>query len=514
MNRILWADDEIDLLQPYVIYLNQKGYEVLTANNGQDAIDITDHEALDIVFLDEQMPGLSGLETLQIIKDKHPSLPVVMITKSEEEGVMEQAIGQKIADYLIKPVNPSQILLCLKKHVHEKSIVSEQTEAGYRQEFSDITYMIDTAETLQEWQAVQRTLSQWEIRLGEADSAMQEMLNMQRKQANAAFAKFVQRGYLSWLKDRSVIGDAVLSPDVFKKTVFPALDKGEKVFLVVIDNFRYDQWKSIEPLLSELFTVTEDKFCTSILPTATQYARNAIFSGLMPLQIKQMFPALWVDEEDEEGKNLHEEELIQSQIARYRRHDTFTYFKINESDFCERITARLKGLRTPLNIVVLNFIDMLSHSRTESKMMRELAGDEAAYRSLTVSWFRHSPTYALFRRIAELGYKVILTSDHGTVRVQNPVQILGDKNTNTNLRYKVGKALNCKSRDTFVIDKPEAFGLPAPNLSSSYVFCTGQDFFGYPNNFNYYAQYYTGTFQHGGISLEEMLVPLITLEAK
>jgi hypothetical protein len=343
---------------------------------------------------------------------------------------------------------------------------------------------------------------------------MQEMLNMQRKQANAAFAKFVQRGYLSWLKDRSVIGDAVLSPDVFKKTVFPALDKGEKVFLVVIDNFRYDQWKSIEPLLSELFTVTEDRFCTSILPTATQYARNAIFSGLMPLQIKQMFPALWVDEEDEEGKNLHEEELIQSQIARYRRHDTFTYFKINESDFCERVTARLKGLRTPLNIVVLNFIDMLSHSRTESKMMRELAGDEAAYRSLTVSWFRHSPTYALFRRIAELGYKVILTSDHGTVRVQNPVQILGDKNTNTNLRYKVGKALNCKSRDTFVIDKPEAFGLPAPNLSSSYVFCTGQDFFGYPNNFNYYAQYYTGTFQHGGISLEEMLVPLITLEAK
>ena len=283
---------------------------------------------------------------------------------------------------------------------------------------------------------------------------------------------------------------------------------------MVIDNFRYDQWKSIEPLLSELFTVTEDKFCTSILPTATQYARNAIFSGLMPLQIKQMFPALWVDEEDEEGKNLHEEELIQSQIARYRRHDTFTYFKINESDFCERVTARLKSLRTPLNIVVLNFIDMLSHSRTESKMMRELAGDEAAYRSLTVSWFRHSPTYALFRRIAELGYKVILTSDHGTVRVQNPVQILGDKNTNTNLRYKVGKALNCKSRDTFVIDKPEAFGLPAPNLSSSYVFCTGQDFFGYPNNFNYYAQYYTGTFQHGGISLEEMLVPLITLEAK
>ena len=514
MNRILWADDEIDLLRPYVIYLNQKGYEVLTANNGQDAIDIADHEPLDIVFLDEQMPGLSGLETLQSIKDRHPALPVVMITKSEEEGVMEQAIGQKIADYLIKPVNPSQILLCLKKHIHEKTIVTEQTDAVYRQEFSDISYMIDTAETLPEWQAIQRTLSQWEIRLQEADSAMQEMLGMQRKQANAAFAKFVQKNYSHWLQDRSSADAPIMSTDVFKRKVFPALDRGEKLFLIVIDNFRYDQWKSIEPLLSEFFTVTEDRFCTSILPTATQYARNAIFSGLMPLQIKQMFPSYWVDEDDEEGKNLHEEELIRSQIERYRRHDTFTYFKVNEADFCEKITARMKSLQTPLNVVVLNFIDMLSHSRTESKMMRELMGDEAAYRSLTHSWFRHSPTYAMFRRIAELGYKVILTSDHGTVRVNNPVQIIGDRNTNTNLRYKVGKALVCKSKDTFVIDKPSAYGLPAPNLSSSYIFCTGQDFFGYPNNFNYYAQYYTGTFQHGGISLEEMLVPLITLDPK
>ncbi|MBR3646913.1 MAG: PglZ domain-containing protein [Paludibacteraceae bacterium] len=514
MTRILWADDEIDLLQPYVIYLNQKGYQVLTTNNGRDAIDMADRELPDIVFLDEQMPGLSGLEALQTIKDRHPSLPVVMITKSEEEGVMEQAIGQKIADYLIKPVNPSQILLCLKKHVHEKTIVTEQTDAGYRQEFSDISYLIDTAATMGEWQAVQRILSSWEIRLQEADSAMQEMLAMQRTQANAAFAKFVQRGYLGWLQNRSAIGDAVMSTDVFKRLIFPSLDKGEKLFLVVIDNFRYDQWKTIEPLLAESFNISDDRFCTSILPTATQYARNAIFSGLMPLQIKQMFPEYWVDEDEEEGKNLHEEELIRSQIERYRRHDTFSYFKVNESDYCEKLTGRLRSLRTPLNVVVLNFIDMLSHSRTESKMMRELAGDEAAYRSLTLSWFRHSPTYALFKRMAELGYKVILTSDHGTIRVTNPVQIVGDKNTNTNLRYKVGKALACKSKDVFVIDKPEAYGLPSPNLSSSYVFCTGQDFFGYPNNFNYYAQYYTGTFQHGGISLEEMLVPLITLEPK
>lgn len=510
MNRILWADDEIDLLRPYILFLEQKGYEVLTANNGQDAIDLCHREALDIIFLDENMPGLSGLDTLADIKRLHPSLPVVMITKSEEENLMEEAIGQQIADYLIKPVNPSQILMCLKKHIHEKTILEEKVSASYREEFSDISYMINSATTLEEWQAIQRMLTKWEIQLQEAGSGMTEMLAMQRKEANAAFFKFVQKNYAEWMKQHP----GTMSTDIFKKCVFPALDNGEKVCLVVIDNFRYDQWKTIEPLLSEFFTVTNDSLYTSILPTATQYARNAIFSGLMPEQIKEMYPSLWVEEGDEESKNLHEDELIASQIQRFRRKDTYTYFKINESDFCERVIARMKGLQTPLNVFVLNFIDMLSHSRTESKMMRELCSDEAAYRSVTLSWFKHSPTYRLFQRMAELGYKVILTTDHGTVKVDNPIAIVGDKNTNTNLRYKVGKALVCKAKDTYVMENPKAFGLPSPNISSTYVYCSGSDFFSYPNNFNYYAQYYTRTFQHGGISLEEMIIPLITLQPK
>ena len=305
-----------------------------------------------------------------------------------------------------------------------------------------------------------------------------------------------------------------MSPDIFKNVLFPMLDNGDKVFLVVIDNFRYDQWKTIQPLVSEFFTVSYDTTYTSILPTATQYARNAIFSGLMPLQIQEMFPDLWVDEDEDEGKNLNEKELIQTQLDRFRKRYGFSYFKINESDFCERVIRQLKGLQTPLNIVVLNFIDMLSHSRTDSKMMRELCNDEAAYRSLTLSWFKHSPTYELFRRIAQLGYRVVLTTDHGTIRVQNPVQIIGDRNTNTNLRYKVGKSLNHQSKNAFEILHPKQVGLPCPNVSSSYVFCTGEDFFGYPNNFNYYAQFYRNTFQHGGISMEEMLIPLITLDPK
>ena len=525
MSRILWVDDEVDLLQPYIIYLKNKGYEVVTASNGEDALclvesqknaSLKDKSHFDIVFLDENMPGMSGLETLQEIKRVHPELPVVMITKSEEEHIMEQAIGEKIADYLIKPVNPSQILLCLKKHIHQQEIVTEQVQQNYRQEWSDISYMIDTASTIEEWQAIERTLSKWDLEL--ENSPMRSLIEDQRTQANVAFAKWVARNYediverkkTASLKDESL----VMSQDVMKHAVFPLLDKGEKVLLCVIDNFRYDQWKTIQPLISEFYTIRHEEQYTSILPTATQYARNAIFSGLLPLQIKEMYPQYWVEEGDEETKNQYEKELVQTLLDRYRRRESFNYWKINESDFCERVIGQLKGVQAPLNIVVLNFIDMLSHSRTESKMMRELANDEAAYRSLTLSWFRHSPTYELLRRASELGFTLVLTTDHGTTRVKNAVQIIADKNTNTNIRYKVGKALNCNSKNVFFIEQPKRVGLPCPNVSSSYAFCAGSDFFAYPNQFNYYAQYYRNTFQHGGISLEEMIIPLVTLEPK
>ena len=508
MSQILWVDDEIDLLQPYIIYLKGKGYDVTTATNGEDALDRLSESVPAIVFLDENMPGMTGLETLQEMKRLHPEVPVVMITKSEEEHIMEQAIGEKIADYLIKPVNPSQILMCLKKHVHQQAIVSEQVQQNYRQEWGDISYMIDTASTIEEWQAIERTLSKWDIEL--ENSAMRSLIEDQRTQANVAFAKWIAKNYEGWFSGER----PVMSHDLMKHAVFPLLDKGEKVLLCVIDNFRYDQWKTIQPLVSECYTVRTEEQYTSILPTATQYARNAIFSGLLPLQIQEMFPNLWVDEGEEESKNQHEKELVQTLLDRYRRRESFNYWKVNESDFCERVIQQLKGSQAPLNIVVLNFIDMLSHSRTESKMMRELANDEAAYRSLTLSWFRHSPIYELLRLASEMGFTLVITTDHGTTRVKNAVQIVADKNTNTNIRYKVGKALNCSSKNVFSIEQPKRVGLPCPNVSSSYAFCTGSDFFAYPNQFNYYAQYYRNTFQHGGISLEEMIIPLVTLVPK
>ena len=517
MSRILWVDDEIDLLQPYIIYLKGKDYDVTTASNGEDALDRLNEAVPDIVFLDENMPGLTGLETLQEIKRLHPEVPVVMITKSEEEHIMEQAIGEKIADYLIKPVNPSQILLCLKKHIHQHAIMTEQVQQNYRQEWSDISYMIDTATTIEEWQAIERTLSKWDIEL--ENSSMRSLIDDQRTQANAAFCKWIAKNYESWFRVQSdniqsTEEAPLMSHDIMKHAVFPLLDKVEKVLLCVIDNFRYDQWKTIQPLISEFYSVRTEEQYTSILPTATQYARNAIFSGLLPLQIQEMYPQYWVEEGDEESKNQYEKELVQTLLDRYRRRESFNYWKVNESDFCERVIAQLKGAHAPLNIVVLNFIDMLSHSRTESKMMRELAYDEAAYRSLTLSWFRHSPTYSLLRRAAELGFTLVLTTDHGTTRVKSAVQIIADKNTNTNIRYKVGKALNCNSKNVFTIEQPKRVGLPCPNVSSSYAFCTGSDFFAYPNQFNYYAQYYRNTFQHGGISLEEMVIPLVTLVPK
>ncbi len=512
-DRILWTDDEIDLLKVYVLFLEEKGYEVVTATNGKDAIDLCRKESFDIIFLDENMPGLSGLETLARIKEIDPNVPMVMITKSEEENIMNMAIGSKIADYLTKPVNPSQILLTLKKNIHRKEIQTEHTTSTYRSEFGRIGMQINDSLTYDDWVEVYKKLVYWELELAETDSGMDEMLRMQKTEANSTFNKFIRRNYQDWFQ--STDKRPLMSQDLFKNKVFPLIDEGEKLFFVLIDNFRFDQWKIIREMLNEYYTFTEEDLYCSILPTATQYARNAIFSGLLPLQIQQMFPDLWVDEDEDEGKNLNEKDLIQTQLNRFRKNYSFSYHKVNESSYCEKLIERIPQLdNNQLNVCVLNFIDMLSHARTESKMMRELANDEEAYRSLTVSWFKHSGTLELFKAIARRGYKVILTTDHGTIQVKNPVKVIGDKNTNVNLRYKVGKNLSYNKKEVFEITDPKKIGLPSPNVSSAYIFAGNDDFFAYPNNYNHYVSYYKNTFQHGGISLEEMLIPLVVMEPK
>ena len=500
------------MLKAHILFLQKKDYEVDTASNGPDALDLCRERNYDLILLDENMPGLSGLETLSRLKDIVPTVPVVMVTKNEEEDIMDQAIGSKIADYLIKPVNPSQILLTLKKNIHQREIVQEVTQTGYRQEFTRLGMQMSDNLSPDEWKELYRRLVYWELELAETQSPMDDMLRMQKEEANHSFARFISRNYEHWVNhpdDRPT-----MSPDVMKRCVFPRLSKGRKVFMLVLDNFRYDQWRVLSQELQDDFDIDEDLYF-SILPTATQYARNAIFAGLMPLQIRQMYPELWVEEEEDEGKNLNEEMLIRRQLERFRRREAFTYHKVNDSVAADKLLSQFNALsQSPFNVLVINFIDILSHARTESRMVRELAGNESAYRSITLSWFRHTPIKELFSRLASLDYDIIITTDHGSIRVDQPTKVVGDRNVNTNLRYKLGRNLSYNAKEVIELRQPKLWQLPAPNLSTAYVFATGARFFAYPNNYNYYVQYYRDTFQHGGVSMEEMMVPLVVLKPK
>jgi len=461
------------------------------------------------------MPGLSGIETLEQMKVEFPSLPVVMITKSEEETIMEEAIGSKISDYLIKPVNPKQILLSLKKNLENKKLVSEKTTSQYQQAFSRLSMMISDRLDHEEWIDVYKRLIRWELELEKSsDSSIKEILIMQKLEANRVFAKFIENNYYDWING-NVENRPNLSHTLLKDKLFPKLNGGKPVFLILIDNLRYDQWKVIQPILEDNFRVTNDSLFFSILPTVTQYARNAIFSGLMPLEIERKYPQYWVGEDDEGTKNKYEDKLLDEYLKRYGKNIKSSYTKVLTLNVGKKLVENLPNMMgNDLNVIVYNFVDMLSHARTEMEIIRELADDEPAYRSLTLSWFEHSPLKDIFNFIAEKKADVIITTDHGSVKVSDPVKVLGDRNTNTNLRYKTGKALKYNRKDVYAVQNPDDIYLPKTNISSSYIFCKKNDFFAYPNNYNYYVNYYKNTFQHGGISMEEVMIPYIELKAK
>lgn len=511
--KILWADDEIDLLTPHILFLESKGYTVDSVTNGADAIDKAIEFNYDIVFLDENMPGLSGLVTLTKIKEIKPLVPVVMITKNEEEYIMEEAIGSKIADYLIKPVNPNQILLSLKKILDHSKLVSHRTTVNYQQEFRQLGLQLSDNLNFEEWTEMYRKLVYWELELGQSnDKAMLEILLMQKKEANQLFCDFIEEEYLDWLNGTE---DAPpMLHQIIRTKIAPKIGK-EKTAVLVIDNLRFDQWKVLEPIFDKYYQKMEEEIIFSILPTATQYARNAFFAGMMPSEIEKKFPNLWKGEEDEGGKNQFEKELLEQQFKRLGINCKWSYHKITNLEAGKKLNDQFNQLKdNDITFIVYNFVDMLSHARTEMEVIRELASDEAAYRSITKSWFEHSPLYEMVQKFKSHGIKLVITTDHGTVKVNNPVRIVGERNTNTNLRYKVGRGLSYNKKEVFIVDKPNEAFLPQVKLSNEYVFAREMDFFVYPNNYNHFANYYQNTFQHGGISMEEMMIPYIELNPK
>jgi CheY-like chemotaxis protein len=511
--KILWTDDEIEVLKPHILFLEDKGYEVDTCSNGNDTIDLVKQNSYDIIFLDENMPGLSGIETLRLIRGIRTDIPVVMITKSDEEEIMEAAIGSETADYLIKPVKPKQILLAIKKILDQKRLVTEKTTIDYRQEFGKIAGMISSSSSHQEWAELYRKIVFWESELEKSsDPGMTEILNMQENEANSSFSKFVIKNYLSWL-DQDKPGQPVTSPSLFTKKIFPHVDGKTPLFFILIDNMRLDQWKTIASELSGLFRVISDDLFFSILPTSTQFCRNSMFAGLMPSKIAETLPEFWIGEEENEGKNNFEEELFRNQLARKGLKYKWSYFKVSSGTEGKKVNEKIRQmLHNDINIIIYNFVDILSHARTEIGLIRDLAENEPAYRSLVRSWFTHSSLFEMLRILSSHRVKVIFSTDHGTIRVQNPVKIIGDKNTSANLRYKMGRNLNYNAKDVFEIKNPAEAYLPKTNISSRYIFALNKDFLVYQNNFNQYATYYKNSFQHGGISMQEMILPVACLE--
>lgn len=514
MIKILWADDEIDLLKPHIIYLEGKGYDLTTAKSGDEALDILEEKKFDLIFLDENMPGLNGLETLTIIKERYANIPVIMITKSEEESIMEEAIGSKIADYLIKPVNPNQILLAIKKNIESSRLVEQKTTSNYQQEFRNISMKISSNLNKNEWYEIYKKLTYWELELDKTgDESIAQILEMQKSDANSQYFKFVKENYKNWISGRN---SPLMSHNIIRNKVVNILSENKPTYMLLIDNLRYDQWKIIEPFILEDFIVTNDELYTSILPTSTQYSRNSIFSGLLPSEIENRYPNKWKNDSDEGGKNLFENDFLLDNLQRLGKKEAKTsYTKITNIESGRKTISKVQNMKTnSLNVIVYNFVDMLSHARTDMKVIKELADDDSAYRSLTASWFSHSPLKEIMKEISKQDANLVITTDHGTINVNKPSRVIGDRDVNSNLRYKQGKNLNFQKNDVFVINNPKEFYLPSQNLSSKFIFAKPDMYFVYQNNYNKFANLYKNTYQHGGISMEEMLIPVISLKSK
>lgn len=510
---ILWVDDEIESLKSHILFLKDKGFSVNTVSNGYDAIDIVSKNNFDLIFLDENMPGLSGLDTLTKLKEI-TGCPMIMITKSEQEHIMEDAIGSKIADYLIKPVNPNQILLSIKKNLNQNEFVTSKTNSNYQKQFMSISSSIGNITTFSEWVEVYKKIIYWELELESIDdSNMLEILLTQKKEANNYFFKFIKKKYKDLLNNSSD-NRIIMSHDLTNKFVKPLIINEKPTFFLLIDNLRLDQWMVISPLLKNYFLIDDNVYC-SILPTSTQYSRNSIFSSLTPLEISKKFPQYWLNDNDEGGKNLFEEKLLINNFKGILNEKDISFHKVFNNLHGQKIIDKFNELLSKkLNVIIYNFVDILSHAKTDVKMIKELTGDEKAYRDLTITWFKNSPLFELLKILSSHDINLIVTSDHGTINVTESSKVIGEKSISSNLRYKTGRKIKFDNRDVFHVSNPESIMLPSQQLSSSYIFAAPYKYFVYPNNYNHYAHHYINTYQHGGVSLDEMIIPIATLKPK
>ncbi|NOT33441.1 MAG: response regulator [Candidatus Eisenbacteria bacterium] len=511
--QILWADDEIDLLRPHIKFLEQKGFAVTAVPNGEDALAALERQRYDVVLLDEMMPGLGGLGTLDAIKSRNHTLPVILITKSEEETLMDEAIGKRITDYLIKPVNPSQVFLACKRVFESDRLQDSQRARDYVGE-------------MQRWQAIDTRRLDWagwvDLTVESArwdvlfDGINEEGLKQAhadfRRPLNLEFSRFIEDQYPRWVKDAAE--RPRMSHDVVRHAVVPHLKSGKRVVFVVIDCMRLDQWFTLEPLLEELFEIQHDYYC-GILPTATPYARNAIFGGLLPIDLQRHHPDLWQENsKDERTKNRFERQLLEHQLERLKAtpEKGLKYLKIYEADEAQAVKRQIQTFSNlSLVAMVFNFLDILAHGRSESEILQELAPDEAAFRAVMRAWFTHSPLYDILRALSKQDVTVVITTDHGSVLCKRAALVYGNRDTSTNLRYKFGVNLNCDTKQAINARKPSDFALPDDGVNKNYVLCREDYYFVYPTRFHEFERQYRGSFQHGGVSIEEMVLPLMTL---
>ena len=517
-NKILWVDDEIELLRSHIIFLSEKGFAVDTVTNGEDAVSSVKEKDYDLIFLDEMMAGMGGLETLAQIKDYNANIPVVMVTKNEEESLMNEAIGFKISDYLTKPVNPSQVLLVCKKILEGKKISGEHAAKDYLQDFNQISQAMLQNMDSDEWIEVYLKLVNWDLELDvHPEIGLRQTFIDQKREANKEFSKFVENNYREWINSNSDLNKPTLTPDILNNYLMEEVKNHDNVFFFVLDCLRLDQWLVMEKHLTDYFKI-DKSYYYSILPTSTPYARNSLFGGLYPSEIEKYYPQLWQGDDDENSMNKFEKELLQLFFDRKRikLKNDLKYIKIIDPEVGRNFEQNILSYQnTHLTAVVVNFLDMIAHGRSDSDILKEIAPDESAYRSLTNSWFTHSSLLSTFKSLSSLKKtRIIVTTDHGSIRALRGAKVLGDREASSNLRFKYGRNLKVDDKHAVYIKNAVDYKLPKRGVTINYIIAKEDYYFVYPTEYHKYLTHYKDTFQHGGISLDEILLPVITMEPK